>query len=350
MQDSLIPENQHKNLAMAGLAILAICLLYWLRGFLADFLGAIILYVLCRPIMEFLIKRWKWNANLGAIAIILMTFVVILLPTFFIANLFYAKVSVLLSKVSIDDSIHELDRRFKAFSGIAILTEKNLEAVQQTLGQFFASLLSQSLSILGDIGILYILLFYLLRNTGKVESFTRNYLPLSSVNLQIMSKELEVQIFSNSLGAPVLAILQGIVASLGFMFFDVPDAIFWGMLAGLLSIIPVVGSALIWLPAALMPLSRGEYVQGLGLIAYGVLIISTIDNLFRFVFQKRIADVHPLITILGVVMGLEVFGLPGVIFGPLLLSYFLLLFRMYRKAYVTPDPEEENSTELNPQA
>jgi predicted PurR-regulated permease PerM len=73
--------------------------------------------------------------------------------------------------------------------------------------------------------------------------------------------------------------------------------------------------------------------QGFAIVIYGVLIISTIDNIFRFVFQSKIADVHPLITILGVIFGLKFFGVSGLIFGPLTLSYFLILLKIYREKF-----------------
>jgi predicted PurR-regulated permease PerM len=88
--------------------------------------------------------------------------------------------------------------------------------------------------------------------------------------------------------------------------------------------------------------------QGFAIVIYGVLIISTIDNIFRFVFQSKIADVHPLITILGVIFGLKFFGVSGLIFGPLLISYFLIFIKMYQKEYleaVDEDLKTETSAE-----
>ena len=93
--------------------------------------------------------------------------------------------------------------------------------------------------------------------------------------------------------------------------------------------IPFVGSALIWLPISIMMLVNGDYFNGTAMLLAGVLVISTIDNLLRFVLQKKIADIHPLITLFGIISGLKLFGLAGVIFGPLLLSYFFILIKFY---------------------
>ncbi|MBA3706212.1 MAG: AI-2E family transporter, partial [Bacteroidetes bacterium] len=80
-------------------------------------------------------------------------------------------------------------------------------------------------------------------------------------------------------------------------------------------------------------LSVGESWQGIGILIYGALVITNIDNVFRFMIQKKLADIHPLITVFGVIMGLNWFGLPGLIFGPILISYFLIMIKIYRIEY-----------------
>jgi predicted PurR-regulated permease PerM len=80
-------------------------------------------------------------------------------------------------------------------------------------------------------------------------------------------------------------------------------------------------------------MASGNLWAGLGLFAYGTLIIMNIDNVARFMIQKKFADVHPMITVFGVLIGLELFGLAGIIFGPLMLSYFILFVKMYRRVY-----------------
>ena len=97
---------------------------------------------------------------------------------------------------------------------------------------------------------------------------------------------------------------------------------------------PMIGSALIWVPAGIFKLSEGASWQGIAIILYGLLVIGTVDNVFRLVFQKKFADIHPLITILGVIVGLQLFGVPGLIFGPLLISYFILLLKIFNEEFL----------------
>ena len=130
---------------------------------------------------------------------------------------------------------------------------------------------------------------------------------------------------SNAIGIPLLAIIQGGVAMIGYWIFGAPNILFSGFLTGFASVVPMVGTALIWVP---------NWFQAIGLAIFGALVISQLDNLIRFIIQKKMADIHPLITIFGVVIGLSLFGFMGVIFGPLLLSLFFLFVNMFKKGYL----------------
>jgi predicted PurR-regulated permease PerM len=135
----------------------------------------------------------------------------------------------------------------------------------------------------------------------------------------------------------VLAIVQGLVASLGYWIFGLSEPIFWGIMTGFFSFVPFVGSALIWLPAAIYLFSIGHTWQAIATILYGFIVIGSIDNIFRFVFQKKFADVPPLITVFGVIAGFNLFGLVGLVFGPLILSWLIILIEIYYEEYMSSE-------------
>src|SRR5690606_29264937 len=107
-------------------------------------------------------------------------------------------------------------------------------------------------------------------------------------------------------------------------------ALFWGILTGVASIIPVVGSMAIWVPLVVIKFATGDMGIALGLMLYSAIVISNIDNVLRFTLVQKISNVHPIITVLGVIMGLQIFGIMGLIFGPLLIAYLTLLIKIYR--------------------
>lgn len=159
-------------------------------------------------------------------------------------------------------------------------------------------------------------------------------LPFNETNTQDVVHKINMIIRSNAIGIPLLAFIQGGVAMIGYWIFGAPNILFSGFLTGIASVVPMVGTALIWIPIAVYMALIGNWFQAIGLVAFGMLVISQLDNLIRFIIQKKMADIHPLITIFGVVIGLSLFGFMGVIFGPLLLSLFLLFIDMFKKGYL----------------
>lgn len=330
--------NEYFPLILIG--IISVFLLFELYQFLNSFLGAIILYVLLQPLMERLVFKKKWKKGLAAITLMLGSFIVILIPVFGFSYLLISKMSVMFNESSFFlQTANTIDARFSSMFGREILTAENIKAIQEKATLFITQFLGETLSILADIGILYFVLYYMLVNTGNLEKAIDKYLPLEDDDIQLLGNELKAQTKSNAIGAPLLAIIQGLFAWLGYVIFGIQDAFFWGMMTGFFSFIPFVGSALIWAPAAVYQLTFGAPWQGIGIILYGILVIGTVDNIFRFVFQKQFADVHPVITVFGVIIGLQFFGVPGVIFGPLLLSWFILLIKIYRKDFRKTHPE-----------
>jgi len=338
-------SNWKHYFPLALIGIISIFLIIELNQFLNAFLGAIIMYVLLRPLMEKLILRKKWKHGLAAITLMLGSFIIILLPILGFSYLFVSKMSVMFNESSFFlQTMNSFDVKFRALFGRELFSADNLRTIQEKGTEYITQFLGETLSVVADIGIMYFVLYYMLINTGKLENAINKYLPLENDDILLLGNELKAQTRSNAIGAPLLALIQGLFAWLGYLIFGIEDAFFWGMMTGFFSFIPFVGSALIWAPAAIYQFTFGATWQGIGIILYGIFIIGTVDNVFRFVFQKQFADVHPVITVFGVIIGLQLFGVPGVIFGPLLLSWFLLLIQIYRKDFPVAEAKAGKKT------
>lgn len=319
-----------------------------LIDFFADFLGALIIYVLFRPLTKYLIEKRKWKRGLTSLIIMLITLLLLIVPLTLLFNMFIPKLQHLFSDSSvITQTLQTLDNKVYDLSGQRFMNPDNIKALQSSAAEYIKAFLSQSISILGDIGVMLLFLYYLLSNTGKIEHWIFNLLPVRKSDLARFTEELKAQTFSNVLGAPVLATLQGLVAALGYWIFGIDEPLFWGIITGFFSFIPMVGGALIWVPSAILLYTMGQEFQAIALFLYGILVISMIDNVLRFAFQKKFADVHPLITVMGVILGIKLFGLPGMIFGPLLISYFLILASIYKEQFLNQqlDPITAESTD-----
>jgi len=132
----------------------------------------------------------------------------------------------------------------------------------------------------------------------------------------------------------LIALVQGILVGLGFFFAGLNDPVFWGVVTMVFGILPLVGAGIIWGPAAISLFLNGRPVPAIGLIILGVVVVANVENLIRPMVFKRYSEVHPMITLVGAVLGVSYFGLIGLLIGPLALSYFFELIRMYREEYL----------------
>ncbi len=321
-------------MAFAALNLFGLFLIYELHNFIAPFLGSVIFYVLFSDMMDNLTLKRKWKESLAALLIIFLSFIIILIPILVLCYLLYAKISqVLNDPASMVNVLHMLGNNIKDLTGIEIFSGQNLEGIKVRAGNLIPSFLNQLMWTLGNIGIMYFVLYYLLMKREHVSLEVTNYLPFDDANIKILSTELKSMTLSNVIGVPAIAIIQGTAAGLGYWIFGVSEPVFWAVITAFVSLLPLVGSTLVWAPAGVFLVALGNTWEGIGLLVYGALVIINIDNVTRFAIQKRFADVHPLITVFGVIIGLDLFGLPGIIFGPLMFSYFIIFIKMYRKVY-----------------
>lgn len=324
--------------SLATMIILGLLIAFALRGFLNAFLGAIVVYVLFRSAMLNLCEKRKWKRSWSALFIILATFLIVLVPLVIVTMLFVPKLNMFFDNASfIMQAVKNIDENVRSATGVELMNSSNVSSIQEQAGSVISGVLSSSVDALGQIAIMYFVLYFMLVNVGVIEKAIVKYLPMKEGNIFRFAKELHGQTFSNVIGSPVLALIQGLFASLGYWVFGLDQPFFWGIMTGFLSFIPFVGSALIWLPAAIYQYSAGEHWQAFGIAIYGLVVIGSVDNIFRFVFQKKFADVPPLITVFGVIIGFNLFGLVGLIFGPLMLSYFLIMFQIYKEEYLDGD-------------
>jgi predicted PurR-regulated permease PerM len=170
-----------------------------------------------------------------------------------------------------------------------------------------------------------------------METALYKWLPLKEENVLVIKKDMNALVYSNAVGIPLIAIAQGIVGLIGYFILGVKEPWFWFVLTCITAMLPIVGAALAYVPVALLFFAEGASTKGIIMTLYGFLIIGSVDNIFRFWLQKRIGDTHPLVTVFGVIVGLNLFGFIGLIFGPILIALFLILVKVYAAEYADGD-------------
>lgn len=324
------------------IVLLAILLLKQLYIFLPGFLGAITLYILFRESFFNLTIKKKWNKTLLALLYIVASIIIIALPLYFSITVVTEKVQEILSNpLDIMLGAKKVGLKIYSLTGYNILTDENLLAFQKKASTIIPALLNSSAGILSNFAIMFFLLYFMLVNGRAMEKFLDRFIPLKEENVDLLGNETKNIIKANAIGIPVLAIIQGIVATIGYWIFGVQDFGLWGFITGVCSMIPVVGTAIIWLPLTLYLFSIDKTNSAIGLLLYSVIIITNIDYAARLTILKKLMNVHPLITIFGVIIGIGLFGFWGVIFGPLLISYFIILIRIYINEFGGSKAQEE---------
>lgn len=181
--------------------------------------------------------------------------------------------------------------------------------------------------------ILIFLLYYLLVRSKQISQAFVDIIPFSKKNARKLSEEFSNVTKSVVITSGLIALIQGILLGIGFAIAGFPGPILWGFIAAVLSFLPVVGPTLIWLPAGIIALTQHDYFGGIFILIWGF-ASSQSDNFTRPRFQQRVGKIHPLISIVGIFAGLSLFGMIGVIIGPLILSYFFLTTKMFKEEYL----------------
>ena len=170
----------------------------------------------------------------------------------------------------------------------------------------------------------------------EMEKTLVKIIPLKDGNTNMLASETKKIVRANALGIPLISLIQGLTATLGYFIFGVQEWALWGFLTGIFAFFPVVGTMIIWVPLVLYTFASGNTSMGIGLLLYSVIITGNVDYISRITIMRKLGDVHPVITVLGVIVGLGLFGFIGLVFGPLLVNYIIVLFKIYMNEFVEP--------------
>ena len=180
---------------------------------------------------------------------------------------------------------------------------------------------------------MFFLLYYLLSSGKQIEKYLGHIIPLKPENVEKLANETDLMIRSNAVGIPIICFVQGVVAAIGYLIFGVRDWGMWGFVTGVFAFFPLVGTMIVWVPLVIYLYSIGQNLTATGLTIYSVIVTGNVDYITRLGLLKKIGNVHPMITVLGVIVGLKLFGFIGLIFGPLLISYFIILIKIYMNEF-----------------
>lgn len=323
---------------------LGILLFSQLYTFFPGFLGALTLYILSRKWYFDLTFKRKWNKSLTAILFMFVFVACIVVPVYFSVQLLYIKVEqILKNPEQVYSVLDTVSKQVKEWTGQDISQSEFIKGLPEKVSGFIPILLNSSATLIGNLLMILFLAYFMFINGPQLEKSVSKFLPLRGENVNILARETKMMVRANALGIPIISLVQGLVALIGYWIFGIKDFVLLGFLSGIFAFFPVIGTAAIFIPAIIFLFSTGENGKAIGLAIYSVVITGNIDYVARISFLKRVGDVHPVITILGLIVGLKLFGFIGFIFGPLLISYFLLMIKIYTSEF----GREATATEID---
>jgi predicted PurR-regulated permease PerM len=328
-------NNRLRQIMLLALIILiGVLMLTHFYIFLPGVLGAITLYILSRKKYFYLTKEKKWRPGWTALLYILGYTIIICLPVYLAVVLVTPKLIALFNNpVQLMIAVKSFSQRILDATGIELYNSNSLKNASQKLANNIPMLLTGTANFLTNLLLMFFVLYYMLVHGIKMEKYLHNSIPLKETNRNILITETDIMIRANAIGIPLLAIIQGLVGTLGYWIFGVEDFGIWGFLTGVASLIPIVGTGLIWVPLMVYLLAIDHIWQGVGLAIYCLVVLTNIDYVARITVLRKIGNVHPIITIFGVIVGLSMFGFLGLVFGPLVISYFIVLVKIYRNEF-----------------
>lgn len=331
--DRLKPALVRQIFVLFLILFLSVLIFKEIVPYLSGVLGAVTLYVLLRNWMTKLLER-GWNPGMAATLLMTGSFIGILVPVSLIVFMLSQKIGKAVAnseKVirALKDQLNEIEE----YVGYNISASIDTSAITSWTSNNLQSLAGGTFTAFIAIGIMYFMLYYMLINRDSMKNSLIEYIPLGKDNLQIIGDESDELVKSNALGIPLVAICQGVIALIGYLILGVPDPFFWFVITAIGSMIPFIGTAIGIIPASILLFAQGDTWQGIAIIIYGFSVVGVTDNIIRLYILERLASVHPLITLFGVIIGVPLFGFIGLIFGPLLISLFLLILKIYKKEY-----------------
>lgn len=336
---SLYTTSQSKIIAQVIIALLAVLIIISSLNILTALLSAVILYILLKPSFQYLVHKKHLGKSLSAILVLVLSLLIIVLP---LAGLSFMILHKLILFQKNPEILTDILNRIQNLTGSDVdvkgMLHQSINDISKWAIGTFSFFLNGTLRGFISLIVIYFTLFFMFRSDEKFEATLYKYLPFDKKISSQFGAELKKITYSNVIGQGLIGLCQGFVVAIGFLIFGIPDPLFWGIISVFVCFLPIVGAPIIFVPAGIIELSSGNTLAGVGILIWGAVLVTLIDNFLRQFISRRIANTHPLITIIGVIIGIPFFGFIGLVIGPFMLSCFILLVKMYEKNYLNTSP------------
>jgi predicted PurR-regulated permease PerM len=353
------------NLIFAGLFVLALILFSRiLLPFLMPVLLGGFLVVIFQPLQDALLRtRFKLSAPVCAGLSTLAVFLLLLVPLVVVGWLVVREVLELMEHAQ--GMFDQVDLRERMIAGLprglrryaeglhGTRTEEALTGAMSNGVSVLTNLLGAGTELIVDLFLMMVAMYYFFLDGRRLWTDGTQLVPMDKRYIQAFAKEFADVAHAIIYGNTVTSLVQGALGVVGLLLVKVPHAGVWGAAMVVVAMVPVGGTALVWAPIGGVLLMMGKVNEGIFLLSWGAFVVSSVDNVIRPRLCGSRMALHPLLVFLSIFGGLAVFGMMGLLVGPLIASLFMAMVRIYRRDFlglrspVTP-PRGENSAASTP--
>jgi predicted PurR-regulated permease PerM len=323
---------------------LGLALVYALWPFSTGLVGAPVLYVIMAPLHRELSRHMP--VRVAAAIVVVLGIVLVLGPGVSVVGLVAAEAQDMATGVIRSPLLARISRIRVGPYQVGAQLEQIGSQIVSFIGASALGLIGTATRVGIQLTIAFFGLYYLLVSPQATWRSVRPFIPFSAASAEILRRRFGDVTVSTLVGTGLTALIQGCAVGLAFWVLGLSNPLFWGVVTVIFAILPVVGSGLVWGPGAASLAMEGRWGPAIGLVIWGIVVVGNVDNVIRPIVFRRWAQIHPFVTVIGAFMGLRYFGLLGLFIGPLAISYFFELIRMYRVEYLSDEDVEVSPEQL----
>ncbi|MDR2856717.1 MAG: AI-2E family transporter [Novosphingobium sp.] len=336
-----------EDAGFVALVLLVTLAFVWLAlPFFGAILWGVVAAIVFAPVYRMLVFRLGLRRNLAAALTLLLILAVVIVPAILIGVSLVQEATSIFNQLqsgridparSFDDlrealpdwAQHQLAARgLNNFEGLRQTLSAGVGAGLQTIASRALVVGQGALSFIAALGVMLYLTYFLLRDGSTLGARIKAAVPLRPALRDALVEHFVIVVRATMKGTVVVAIVQGFTGGLIFWLLGVEGAPLWGLLMGFLSLVPAVGSAIVWVPVALYLLATGSVWQGLVLMACGVFVIGLIDNILRPILVGQDTRMPDFVVLIATLAGIDLFGLHGFIVGPVIAALFIAVWKI----------------------
>ncbi len=341
-------KQLQKNLFLAILLFITLVFIWLIKAYLLAIFWAAVLAILFYPVKLFFLKIMPKRESLSALLTVAVMLVIVFVPLYALGlSVVYETVgvykSVVVNDFNITQSLNNLNEKIPVISWLETFglersdINNKVSEVLQALGHYVVSGVKnfsrQSLRFLLNFFVMIYVLYFFLRDGKKLLGKLQHFLPLGDRKEARLFKRFVSTVRATIKGTLIIALVQGFIGAILFWLVGISAPILWGALMSFLSIIPAVGSFVIWGPAGLLLIIGGSLGKGLIVLLVGALVISSVDNVLRPPLVGRDTAMPDALVLLSTLGGLTMFGISGFVIGPVIAAFFISIWNMFAEEY-----------------